>query len=158
MALLCCGRFGERTALVNGLAAALLAVCATELQQPVACHSSDPSASPERIAGNTVVEVVSSRIGMASYFSCFDALLQRPEVAQLTERGSGPSSANAGKLCPYAPGALPPGLDHACSVAAEPLSLAQLPCHVPRWSRISWSLCRHSSKGESTAASSSSHV
>ena len=100
MALLCHSRFGERTALVNGLAAGLLAVCATELQQPVACHSSDPSASPERIAGNTVVEVVSSRIGMASYFSCFDALLQRPEVARLAGGNPGPSSADAGKTCP----------------------------------------------------------
>ena len=121
MALLCCGRFGERTALVNGLVAALLAVCATELQQPVACHSSDPSASPERIAGNTIVEVLSSRIGMASYFSCFDALLQRPEVAQPAVRDPVPSSANAGKPCLCAPGALPPALDHACSPAAEPL-------------------------------------
>ena len=86
---------------MNGLAAALLAVCATELQQPVACHSSDPSASPERIAGNTVVEVVGSRIGMASYFSCFDALLQRPEVAQPAGGNPGPSSANAGKTCPH---------------------------------------------------------
>ena len=121
MTLLCCGRFGERTDLVNGLAAALLAVCATELKQPVACHSSDPSASPERIAGSTVVEIVSSRIGMASYFSCFDVLLQRPEVAQPAGGDPGSSSANAGKPCPCAPNALPPALDYTYSLAAEPL-------------------------------------
>ena len=107
MALMYNDRFGERTALVNGLAAALLAVCATELKQPVACHSSDPSASPERIAANTVVEVVGARIGMASYFGRYDALLQRPEVAQLAGRDPGPSSADAGKSLPCAPGRCP---------------------------------------------------
>ncbi len=85
-------RFGERTAIVNGLAAALLGVCATELSQPITCLSSDPAASPERIAGNTVLEITGSRIGMASYFSRLDALLQRPEFAQAAGKAPGLNS------------------------------------------------------------------
>lgn len=75
---------------MNGLAAALLGICAIELRQPIACLSSDPAASPERIDGNTVLEIVGSRIGMASYFSRLDALLQRPEFAHAA--GKAPAS------------------------------------------------------------------
>ncbi len=80
---------------MNGLAAALLGVCATELRQPITCQSADPSATPERIAGSTVFEVIGSRLGMASYFSRLDALLQRPEFAQAAGKASGLDSMEA---------------------------------------------------------------
>jgi len=80
---------------VNGLAAALLGVCATELRQPITCQSSDPSASPERIAGSTVFEIIGSRLGMASYFSRLDALLQRPKFIQAAGKAQGSDSTGA---------------------------------------------------------------
>ena len=82
---------------MNGLAAALLGVCTTELSQPITCLSSDPSASPERIAGDTVLEIIGSRIGMASYFSRLDALLQRPEFAQAAGKAPGSESTDPSK-------------------------------------------------------------
>ncbi len=87
---------------MNGLAAALLGVCAMELSQPITCLSSDPSASPERIAGNTVLEIIGSRIGMASYFSRIDALLQRPEFAQAPGKtpGTDNTAPSKGGLAP----------------------------------------------------------
>ena len=84
---------------MNGLAAALLGICATELRQPITCLSSDPSASPERIAGNTVLEIIGSRIGMASYFGLLDALLQRPEFVQAAGKAPSSDSTGSSKGC-----------------------------------------------------------
>ena len=81
--------------MVNGLAAALLGVCATEVRQPVTCQSQDPSASPERISGSTILEVIGTRIGMASYFGRLDALLQQPEFAQPAGKGPGSDSTDS---------------------------------------------------------------
>jgi hypothetical protein len=78
-------RFGVRSVACNGLAAVLLGVCLLHSAPSQAAGSQQ-----EHVTTAVLLEIISSRIGLAAFFGLLDALKQEPSLVQAAAAPVGP--------------------------------------------------------------------
>lgn len=84
-------RFGVRSVACNGLAAVLLGVCLLHSAPSQAAGSQQ-----EHVTTAVLLEIISSRIGLAAFFGLLDALKQEPSLVQAAAAPAAPRPVSRG--------------------------------------------------------------